>query len=150
MSKQSFAASFTVARSADDVFKAITNPRAWWSQEIEGETDRLGAVFYHHYQDVHRCTLKITELVPGRKVVWHVLDNYLNFISDQAEWNGTDIVFEIARKGDETEVRFTHVGLLPSDECYGVCSDAWSRFVTRSLPDLITTGKGSPNSLAVR
>lgn len=147
MSRQSFSASFTAAKSPEDVFKAISNTRAWWSQEIEGETDRLGAVFYHHYRDVHRCTLKITELVPGQKVVWHVLHNYFNFISDQAEWNGTDIVFEIARKGDKTEVRFTHVGLLPQDECYEVCSDAWSKYVTRSLPDLITTGKGSPNPI---
>jgi len=147
MSKQDFTASFTVAKSPDDVFKAINNARGWWSQEIQGETDRLGAVFYHHYQDMHRSTIKITELVPGKKVVWHVLHNHFNFISDQTEWNATDIVFEIARKGDETEVRFTHVGLLPQDECYEVCSDAWTRYITGSLPDLIMKGKGSPNPI---
>ena len=119
----------------------------WWSQAIEGDTGKLGAVFYYHYQDVHRCTFKITEFVPGKKVVWHVLHNYFNFVTDKTEWNGTDIVFEIAKKGDKTEVRFTHVGLVPAYECYGVCSDAWGSYINGSLRNLIDTGKGQPNPI---
>jgi len=34
------------------------------------------------------------------------------------------VIFEITRKGDKTELRFTHVGLEPAYECYDVCSDA--------------------------
>ena len=130
-----------------EVFDAINNVRGWWSQAIEGDTDKLGAEFNYHYQDVHRCSFKITELVPGKKVVWHILDNYFNFVSDKSEWKGTDVVFEIARKGDKTEVRFTHVGLVPAYECYDVCSDAWGSYITGSLRDLITKGKGQPNPL---
>jgi len=117
------------------------------SQAIEGDTDRLGAEFDYHYQDVHRTKLKITEFVPGQKVVWHVLDNYFNFIKDKSEWIGTDIVFEIARKGDKTEVRFTHVGLVPVYECFDVCSNAWGTYIGVSLRELITTGKGQPNPI---
>jgi hypothetical protein len=58
-----------------------------------------------------------------------------------------DVVFEIAKKGDKTEVHFTHVGLVPANECYGVCSDAWGSYITGSLRDLITTGKGQPNPI---
>jgi hypothetical protein len=54
-------------------FDAINNVRGWWSQAEQGDTDKLGAVFYHHYQDVHRCTLKITELLPSKKVAWRGL-----------------------------------------------------------------------------
>ena len=145
MSTQHYSASFTVNQSPEAVFDAINNVRGWWSEGMEGETDRLGAVFYHHYQDVHRCTLKITQLVPGKKVVWHVLHNDFNFIQDRTEWNGTDVIFEIARKGDKTELRFSHVGLVPAYECYDVCSNAWGQYITGSLRDLIAKGEGQPN-----
>jgi hypothetical protein len=147
MNDKNFATSFSVDQSPEEVFEAINNPRGWWSQAIEGSTDRLGAEFKYHYQDVHRCAFKITDFVPGQKVVWHVVDNYFNFVKDKSEWKGTDVVFEIARKGDQTEVRFTHVGLGPAYECYDVCSNAWDTYITGSLRDLIITGKGQPNPI---
>jgi hypothetical protein len=66
--------------------------RGWWSEEIEGDTDKLGE-FKYHYKDSHRCTINITELVPGKKVVWHIVDNYFSFLIDKSEWMDTDIVF---------------------------------------------------------
>jgi len=147
MSDQNYTTSFAVDESPEEVFRAINNVRGWWSQAIEGDTDKLGAVFYYHYRDVHRCTFKITEFVPGKRVVWHVLQNYFNFIKDKTEWTGTDVVFEIAKKGNKTEVHFTHVGLVPENECYGVCSDAWGSYITGSLRDLITTVEGKPNPI---
>jgi hypothetical protein len=144
---QNYSATFTVDQTPQEVFDAINNVRGWWSQAIEGDTDKLGAEFKYHYQDVHRCAFKITEFVPGKKVVWHVLDNYFNFIKDKNEWVDTDVVFEIAPKGDKTEVHFTHVGLVPAYECYDVCSNAWGSYITGSLRDLIATGKGHPNPI---
>ena len=58
-------------------------------------------------------------------MVWHVLDSELSFAKDKSEWNDTDIVFDISEKDGETEVRFTHEGLVPRFECYGSCSNAW-------------------------
>ncbi len=144
---KNFSITFLVDITPEEAFDAINNVRGWWSQAVEGDTDRLGAEFKYHYQDVHRGTFKITEFVPGKKVVWHVLDNYFNFIKDKSEWTGTDIIFEIARKGDKTEVHFTHVGLVPVYECYDVCSNAWSSYIAASLRDLMTTGKGQPNPI---
>ena len=145
MSGQNYTTSFTVDQTPEAVFDAITNVRGWWSEQIDGRTDKLGAEFNYHYQDVHRCTFKITEFVPGKKVVWHCLDNYFNFVEDKTEWKGTDVVFEISKRDGKTEMRFTHVGLVPAYECYNVCSDAWGSYVRGSLRDLITTGKGQPN-----
>jgi hypothetical protein len=54
--------------------------------------------------------------VPGKKVVWRVLQNEFNFIKDKTEWNGTDVIFDITKKGDKTEVCFTHAGLVPAYE----------------------------------
>lgn len=144
MENQNFSTSILVNQTPEEVFNAINNVRGWWSENVEGDTDRDRAVFYYHYQDIHRCTFKITELVPDKKVVWHVLHNDFSFVKDKAEWNGTDIVFEITEKDDKTEVCFTHVGLVPEYECHDVCTDAWDTYINHSLSDLITKGKGDP------
>ena len=145
MNDRNFTTSFTVDQSPEEVFAAINDVRGWWSGEIDGRTDELGAEFAYRYESLHRSTQKITEWVPGKKVVWRVLDARISFVKDKAEWNGTDIVFEIARKGQKTELRFTHVGLLPAIECYGKCSGAWGFYINESLRSLITTGKGDPD-----
>ncbi len=145
MNDQNFTRTFTVDQSPEEAFAAINNVRGWWSEEIEGSTDMLGEEFKYHFKDVHRSTMKITELVPNKKVVWRVLDNYFNFTKDKTEWTGTDITFEISKKGDKTEIHFTHLGLVPEYECFNVCSNAWGSYITGSLRDLITTGKGQPN-----
>jgi len=145
MSGQNYTTSFTVDQSPEEVFAAINNVRGWWSGEIDGRTDKLGAEFKYRYKDLHKTTQKITELAPGKKVVWHVVESHINFVKDKNEWNGTDIVFEIAKKGGKTELRFTHVGLVPAFECYGDCSGAWGFYINDSLRSLITTGKGQPN-----
>jgi hypothetical protein len=144
VSKQNYTTSFTVDQSPAEVFAAVKNVRGWWSGEIDGRTDKLDADFTYRYQDLHRSTQKITEFVPDNKVVWHVVDK-INFVKDKDEWNGTDIVFEIAKKGDKTELRFTHIGLVPAIECYGKCACAWGYYINESLRNLITTGKGDPN-----
>lgn len=145
MTDQSFTASFTVDQTPEAAFAAINNVRGWWSEDIEGQTDRLGEAFDYRYHDMHRCRIRVTELVPGRKVAWHVLENYFSFTDDTTEWTDTRIVFDIARKGDKTEVRFTHHGLVPEYECYDACSDGWSTYIGGSLRSLIATGKGQPN-----
>jgi hypothetical protein len=142
---QDYTIAFSVDQTPEEAFDAINNVRGWWSGEIDGDTDRLGAEFTYRYKDVHRSTQKITEFVPGKKVVWHVVDGYLDFVKDKSEWKGTDIVFDIAGKDGKTEVRFTHVGLVPAEECYGECSNAWGFYINSSLRSLITTGKGVPN-----
>lgn len=141
----SFTTTITVDRSPYDVFHAINDVRGWWSQDIEGPTDQVGGEFDYHYRDVHRCRIRVTELVPGRRVAWHVVDNHFDFVQDQGEWKGTDVLFDIETSGSGSLVRFTHVGLVPQHECYDVCANAWSGYLTGSLRDLITTGTGQPN-----
>jgi hypothetical protein len=140
-----FTATFTVDQSPEEAFAAISNVRGWWSGEIEGRTDKLGEEFTYRYEDVHFSKQRITEFVPGKKVVWLVLDSYLSFAEDKAEWNGTKVAFEVFQTGDKTEIRFAHLGLVPEFECFDNCSSAWTFYINSSLRNLITTGSGQPN-----
>ena len=145
MTRPDYTTSFTVDKSPEEVFAAITNVRGWWSEEIDGRTDKIGAEFKFHYRDLHKSTQRIAEFVPSKKVVWHVTESHIGFVEDKTEWQGTDIVFEVAKKNGKTELRFTHVGLVPAIECYDECSGAWGFYVNESLRSLITTGRGQPN-----
>jgi hypothetical protein len=145
MTAQHLTRTFTVDQTPEEAFAAINNVRGWWSGDIEGTTDQLDAEWTYRYKDMHYSKHRITQLVPGKKVVWLVLDSYLSFVEDKTEWNGTEITFDLAKKGGKTEVRFTHVGLVPDHECYGACSNAWGSYINGSLRSLITSGQGQPN-----
>ena len=148
MNKQNFTTTISVEETPEEVFAAINNVRGWWSGEIKGDTDKPGAQFTYRYKDMHRSKQTLTEFVRGKKVVWHVLDGNLSFVKDKSEWNGTDIVFDISERDGKTEIRFTHVGLVPKYECYSSCSNAWGTLINGNLRKLITTGKSQPDAFA--
>ncbi len=145
MSTPDFTTAILVDQTPQEAFNAINNVRGWWSEEIEGSTDKMNQVFYYHFEDIHRCTIKVIEEVPGQKVAWQVLDNYFKFTQDKTEWNGTKIIFVISTAGGKTQIRFTHAGLVPAYECFSICRDAWTTYIQKSLKNLIETGKGNPN-----
>ncbi|MEL1243057.1 SRPBCC domain-containing protein [Flavobacterium sp. DGU11] len=143
---QGYTTSFAVTQSPEKVFDAVTNVRGWWSEQVEGGTAKQGDEFTYQYKDVHIAKMKLEEVIPNKKVVWHVLNNYFDFTKDKSEWTDTRIIFEITEKNGMTELRFTHEGLVPDYECYQVCNDAWTSYIQGSLKNLITTGKGQPNT----
>ena len=128
-----------------EVYNAINNVRGWWSEEIEGDTDKLNAEFLYRYKDVHHCKIKLIELIPSKRVVWYVLDNYFSFTEDKTEWKNTRVIFDISQEDGKTQLSVTHLGLVPEYECFNVCQDAWTTYIQSSLRSLIETGKGKPN-----
>lgn len=146
MGTTDFTTSIVVEQSPAEVFKAVNDVRGWWSEEIEGGTEKINDEFTYHYKDVHSCKMRLIEVVPNKKVVWLVLDNYFKFTNDKTEWIGNKIVFEISEKDNMTQLQFTQLGLVPQYECYDICRDAWSNYIKSSLRNLITTGKGQPNT----
>jgi uncharacterized protein YndB with AHSA1/START domain len=142
MKDQNFTTTISVDQSPEDVFKAVNDPRGWWSEGIEGTTDQLNAEWKYHFGDNHRSKMKTIELVPGKKIVWLVEENYFKNAKDQTEWVGNKITFDISRQGNKTQLVFTQFGLVPGYNCYKACEWAWTGFVQKSLKSLIETGKG--------
>jgi len=145
MNQQDFTTTMTVDRTPDEVFDAIINARGWWSRTIVGDTTHVGDEFVQHAPDLHWARLRVSELEPGRTVVWQVLDSLFTFVADQAEWRNTTIRFDLTETETGTELRFTHVGLFRDMECFDVCANAWGGYIGGSLRNLILNGTGSPN-----
>jgi hypothetical protein len=137
-----FTTSFTVEQTPDAVFQSIINVGAWWTGQIEGSAAAIGDEFTYRYSNIHDSTQRVTEFVPGEKIVWSVTEAKLTFVEDPREWVGTDIVFDLSPVAEGTEIRFAHRGLTPGLECYDQCSNAWGFLVRTSLRRFITTGEG--------
>jgi hypothetical protein len=143
MKNQDFTTRLLVDQTPEEVTAAINNIRGWWSEDIEGSTDKLDHEFM--YRDKHlSARMKITELIPGKKVVWNVLESQMDNFEGGTEWNGTKLIFEITKRDDKTKIQFTHLGLVPEFACYTVCSKAWDFYIRSSLQRLITANKGEP------
>lgn len=145
MKNTNFSTAILVDQSPEEVFNAAIDVRGWWSNHIKGDTAQLNDEFEFEVKDLHYCKIKLTEVIPGKKVVWLVTDSNLTFIDDHDEWTGTKIIFDISPKGNKTQLLFTHEGLTPEVECFEMCSPAWTQYIQHSLFQLITTGKGDPN-----
>ncbi len=142
-----FTTAITVRADAERAFDAILSPRDWWGRDIEGSTTSPGDIWTYRYKDLHASTQQNAELVRGKRVVWDVIACRLSFLTDTAEWTGTKLVFEITPKGDATEIRFTHVGLVPQVECFEVCKNGWTGLIQDSLREFIETGTGLPDTI---
>ena len=144
-SSNDFSTSISVDKSASEAYLSIMDYRSWWSEEIEGHTDKLNETFFYHYKDVHLCKVKLIEAIPDKRLVYQVLENEFSFVKDKTEWVNSKLIFELASDGEKTRITFTHEGLNPEHECYSVCEDAWTSYIQGSLKSLIETGVGKPN-----
>src|SRR5476651_2875553 len=98
------AANYTVeielAKSPGDVFNHLTDLSKWWPEEFEGESIKLNSEFIFRTGDSHYSKNKVVEFVPDKKLVWLVTHGIRK--TDNYEWTGTKMIFELTPKGDKT------------------------------------------------
>jgi hypothetical protein len=136
----------TVAGPPAEVFAAVLDTRSWWNAAIDGPTAQAGDEFGFEVGGLHRTRIRVTEVTPDRRVEWLVVENEFTFTKDQSEWVGDRMVFQLEPAPEGTKVTFTQHGLVPEQECYDVCSNAWNFFVGDSLRLLVEQGQGKPET----
>ena len=142
MEKLDYTVTITVKTSAEQVFKSINSVSKWWTENVEGRSEKLNDEFIVRSGDVHYSKHKIIEVIPDKRIVWLVTESELNWIkNNKDEWTNTKMVFDIIPNGNETTIHFTHVGLIPGHECYENCVKGWDSIIKQNLFNFITKGE---------
>jgi hypothetical protein len=143
MTTTDFTTTVMVDQTPQEVFDAIANVDGWWAKNFKGNAKKAGDAFTVKFGETF-VDFKITEAVPGKKVVWLVTDCNLHWINDKKEWKGTEVVWDIQYIGNATEIVMTHIGIVPAAECYNDCSAGWSGYINGSLYKLLSESVGQP------
>ncbi|NUP11079.1 MAG: SRPBCC domain-containing protein [Polyangiaceae bacterium] len=144
MKAQDYTKTIRAKTSARKATQAIDDVGAWWSTSFEGSAERAGDTFGVRFGETF-VDFEVTEH-SASKIVWHVTRSRLPWLEDKTEWTGTDVIFEISTDGDEAIVQMTHKGLLPTVECFDNCEQGWNFYIGKSLPRLLASGAGLPDS----
>ena|SRR5579883_695643 len=146
MQQQDYQSSIIAGITPKEAFDGISRVNQWWSTHFEGSASNPGDVFTVRFKSGDWFKIKIEEIMPDKKIVWKVVDAEQSWLAESKEWVGTSIRWEISPLKDGTEVKVTHLGLVPAFECYDQCSVSWDWLMQKSLTKLLTEGKGLPPS----
>lgn len=122
-----------IAAPAETVFQALASIdglRHWWVGETTGEPEVGGVINFGF------CQMKVVAARPGSLLQW-------TCIQGPQEWVGTEVLFRLVRKENQTFLLFTHAGWKEPVEFMHHCSTKWATFLL-SLRDWLEQGTGRP------
>ena len=123
--------------TVDEVYAALTTIEGlsgWWATDTKGQTEVGGILEFRFIPG--GFDMLVRELVPGKRVLWEVVDG-------PPEWIGTTVRWDLSQVGDWAIVLFAHEGWSEPVEFMYHCSTKWATFLV-SLKQLVETGKGAP------
>ena|SRR5688572_3975580 len=127
----------TIKVSAIKVYDALTTPEGLseiWTTElsVKPQIDFINEFTFDKDTD----KMRITELQPGKKVAWLVIES-------DPEWVGTVISFELSEKNNLTTVVLKQLGWKEVSDFYRFCNYHWGWFLY-SLKHYCENGEGFP------
>jgi len=150
MTEKNYTRTISVKASPEIIYSALTEGYEHWWTTAGGSVfkqvgDRLKFTFAPL---VSYWTLEAKVLKPNERVELDCVEAYHEFDSQsdsaKREWLGTSLLWTIIPKDDHTDIEFTHRGLTPELQCFGVCEKGWDLFFLSSLKAYLDTGVGTP------
>jgi hypothetical protein len=102
------------SKGADYVFSHLIDLSKWWPEDFVGEGLGPGVEFILEIGDSHYSKNKVLEFVPDEKLVWLTTESIRK--SDNYDWSGTKMIFELSPVGNNTLLKFTYEGVVLEDE----------------------------------
>jgi len=131
-----YAVAIEVSKTASEVYNHLVNDVPnFWPEEFEGQSSKPNDEFVFRSGDGHYSKNKVVELVPGKKLVWLVTESIRK--TDNFEWTGTKMIFELTPKDNHTLLQFTYDGVVLEDE-YDRLVQICDTVIKRNLYNLLT------------
>ncbi len=144
MNTQDYQHTITTNLSPREVIAKICSVQKWWANDFTGKSAKLNDVFTVRFKGGDMYTCKVSEIIPNKKIVWDVIDAYQGWHDNHKEWVDTYIVWEVTSQEDGTQIKMTHVGLVPAFECYSACHQGWDYLIGKSLQKYLDDNEGMP------
>ncbi len=128
----------TVHAPASKVYETLTTAEGLseiWTNELI-VNNQVGFVNEFRFGSDDVTKMKIEELIPNKKVVWHCIDS-------DAEWIGTMISFDIEEKNGKSFITLRHMNWKEVTPFYRSCNYNWAFFLY-SLKCYCEDGEGIP------
>lgn len=129
-----------IRTNPEKIYAAISTQQgiaSWWSTHNNAEP-RVGSVYRISFGSDYYKDIMVSELVPGKKVVWDILHAH-------PEWLNTKVVFEINEEDGQSVLRFAHSGWQAYTDMFGQCSHHWGIYLQNLK---IFCEKGQPMAMA--
>jgi uncharacterized protein YndB with AHSA1/START domain len=123
----------------DRVYAALTTIEGlqhWWVVATSGNAGAGGTI------DFVFCSMQVVKTVPDELVHWRC-------VNGPDEWVGTEVIFQLAWKEDQTFVIFKHAGWKEPVEFMHHCSTKWATFLL-SLRDWLERNEGRPTPYDIK
>ncbi|HEX9504059.1 MAG TPA: hypothetical protein VF974_07150 [Patescibacteria group bacterium] len=92
MGNNDFNSSISAKISADEAIKRIGRVPEWWGVTFSGNSEKQNDQFIVKMGGDSFFNFTVTELIPGKRVVWLVTDCYMPWYTDKKEWlNRTEV-----------------------------------------------------------
>jgi uncharacterized protein YndB with AHSA1/START domain len=129
--------------TADQVFAAITESSglaAFWIQDSHAEPV-IGSVTRMNLPSGSLLQLRVDDLEVGHRVVWTPISEF----SRPPSWLGTTVAWDLAAKGDITDISLQHGGWAPDlpQVALGQLTFLWAQ-VLGSLRTFVESGVPKP------
>lgn len=127
-----------ISSTPQKIYEAITTKPGvanWWTPQTE-IGNKICDINIFDFGNRYHNEMKIVDLQPDKRVWWKCL------VGDK-EWIGTNLVFELEEKNDETILRFEHNNWKEETDFFASCNYQWAYYM-RSLKLYCETGNGTP------